>query len=101
MSSIFDPIKNSLNRYKAKSFIKKWVNKTDVPGFQCYISRDFQEAELYYDLYWYIKPSSKAPHVDSISRRCSKEVAVKVVKRVEKYDLPEVLTKIKEEKKLI
>lgn len=61
---------------------------------QFYIVREYDEGEFYYDLYWYIKRDVKSEHIENITRRVSKESAIRVIKEVENKELPFMVNRI-------
>lgn len=98
MSGMFHFIKKTIYRRKAKSFLCKWAKKTNAEGnSSLYIKRGFDEAELFYDLYWYVSKGAGHSHLENISRRCNKETVIKTIKYIENHDLPMLLDRLQKE----
>jgi hypothetical protein len=98
MSGIFHFIKKAIGKRKTKRFIYKWAKRanTDLET-SFFVKRGFDETELFYDLYWYISKAQGHSHIDSITRRCPQETAIKVIKYVEKHELPMLLATLRKE----
>ncbi len=92
---MFEKLKKKMKISGNKSFLNAWKRRTDDGDKGLfYIKRKAEETELYYDVYWFVKPSATSRYVDSIYCRCDKTMLCDTIHRVEEKELPELLARL-------